>query len=354
MTILESNDPSVPEDEEIEGPGRLLREARQQRGLTIDDVSARLRLDAATLFNLEEDNYAQLPGPAFVPGYLRAYARFLDLDPGSVLERFHDRNPTLPPVRDIITHPEVPAPRAAPRIATYLTVFGLVALVFFWWHNRISPDPVNPDVLNPDVVNPGAMIPDVITGEGAASSPERPPDPGPASRGKSKVLLDEYGLSSSIGPVSPPVTGAPGEEGGAIGTAAPPPAEDSAGPEAGAPIPAGNVLVTTNLPPGKTTEAAPQPPAPPVEMPPAPQATSGMDHLVLRLKRDCWIEIYDRRGKRLYYQTGLAGKTYAFRGSGPFHVILGYARAVIVTYNGKRFDHTPYIQRELAEFSLGN
>ena len=43
-----------------------------------------LNLTLANVIALENDDYESLPGWTYVSGYLRAYARLLDLDPDSL------------------------------------------------------------------------------------------------------------------------------------------------------------------------------------------------------------------------------------------------------------------------------
>ena len=66
-------------DEEAMLPGERLRRAREEQGLSQDEVSKHLRLSLSYLRALEEDDYDRLPEPPFIKGYLRNYARFLGL-----------------------------------------------------------------------------------------------------------------------------------------------------------------------------------------------------------------------------------------------------------------------------------
>lgn len=61
------------------GFGETLRRRREQRGLSLNDVAVRTRVRKAYLQALEEENLAALPGSAYAIGFLRIYARYLDL-----------------------------------------------------------------------------------------------------------------------------------------------------------------------------------------------------------------------------------------------------------------------------------
>ena len=60
--------------------GILLRAKREQKQLSIGEVSERLKLPARQIEALENGDYNNLPEPVFVRGFLRSYGRFLDLD----------------------------------------------------------------------------------------------------------------------------------------------------------------------------------------------------------------------------------------------------------------------------------
>ncbi|UOO80854.1 DUF4115 domain-containing protein [Uruburuella testudinis] len=64
--------------------GEKLRIAREKRGFSIGEVAERLKLPARQIEGLESGNYEGLPELVFVRGFLRTYARFLELDDNEV------------------------------------------------------------------------------------------------------------------------------------------------------------------------------------------------------------------------------------------------------------------------------
>ncbi len=76
-------------------PGQYLREQRQRRGISIEQLSAATKIPRASLALLEEDNFEQLPGPVFAKGFLRCVARALGLDPDTVLALLYERERQL-------------------------------------------------------------------------------------------------------------------------------------------------------------------------------------------------------------------------------------------------------------------
>lgn len=71
--------------------GEVLRLAREQQGLTLQDVSDALNIKRAYLEALEKDEYDAIPGAVFVKGYLRNYGNFLELD-GVALAKEYKEN----------------------------------------------------------------------------------------------------------------------------------------------------------------------------------------------------------------------------------------------------------------------
>lgn len=78
--------------------GRQLATARKALGLDIETVARELKLDAAMVRALEADDRAALPAPIFVQGYLRSYARLLDLPVEQLLARYTQTSGTPPPL----------------------------------------------------------------------------------------------------------------------------------------------------------------------------------------------------------------------------------------------------------------
>ena len=70
--------------------GKKLEEARKQLGLSVKDVSDKIRVRAEYLESLEEMNVKQLPGKAYALAFLRSYARVLGLDENAIAEQFQE------------------------------------------------------------------------------------------------------------------------------------------------------------------------------------------------------------------------------------------------------------------------
>jgi cytoskeleton protein RodZ len=68
--------------------GNALKEARRRAGLDIRTVEERTKIRTRYLRALENEEWAVLPGHAYVKGFLRTYARLLDLDADALVDEY--------------------------------------------------------------------------------------------------------------------------------------------------------------------------------------------------------------------------------------------------------------------------
>jgi hypothetical protein len=83
--------PAVPPPEvgpETEYTGELLRQLREARGLSLQDMAKRTRISTTHLENLENEAFRLLPERVYLRGFLTAYARELKLDAARLSETY--------------------------------------------------------------------------------------------------------------------------------------------------------------------------------------------------------------------------------------------------------------------------
>ncbi|NDJ13145.1 MAG: helix-turn-helix domain-containing protein [Acidobacteriia bacterium] len=76
----------------LSGVGSALREERLRRQFTLKDVSNVTRISARYLEAIENDRPQDLPGTVYTRGFVRQYARFLDLPAEELLSRLPSVN----------------------------------------------------------------------------------------------------------------------------------------------------------------------------------------------------------------------------------------------------------------------
>lgn len=86
--------------------GDVLRLAREQQGLTLQEVSEALNIKREYLEALEQNEYDSIPGAVFVKGFIRNYGNFLELDGIALVREYkasvEERTPQ-PEVRTILS-----------------------------------------------------------------------------------------------------------------------------------------------------------------------------------------------------------------------------------------------------------
>ena len=84
--------------------GQLLRKARTQKGLTLDDIQEMTKIRKRYLEAIEEGNYKVLPGNFYVRAFIKSYAEAVGLEPDEVLRLYRN---VLPPA---VTEPVIEKP----------------------------------------------------------------------------------------------------------------------------------------------------------------------------------------------------------------------------------------------------
>jgi cytoskeleton protein RodZ len=352
---MEANDPNseVHEPSPGTGLGGRLVAAREAQGLTLAVVARKLRLSTATLQALESSRYEDLPEPIFVRGYLRAYARLLQMDK-EVLVAEYDRlvntpGPVLTPTTKVRRLSS--ARNAYIRGATALIVVAMVVVLGSWWYSRLNHDvPARSQAASSGAEQPASpasvIPPPQIDSPNPGPGPvvALPPDIPPQS-------LASEAAEESVAAVEPePPTGE---------TAAP--AEPALPLVSGSPVTANADAVVQRRDAEATVESAAQ------DLPIAPlasehgrlvrasRAPTGEDVLVIKANDESWAEVVDANGYQLLYYPLRPGMVRRLQGQAPFRVFLGNAPAVDLSLNQKRFDHTPFHRRNsTAHFSVDN
>ncbi|GGD67766.1 helix-turn-helix domain-containing protein [Paenibacillus nasutitermitis] len=83
--------------------GALLRKARDQRGLSLDDIQDLTKIRKHYLEAIEEGNYSVLPGTFYVRAFVKNYAENVGLDADEVLRLYQKEIPSAAPEQ--ITEP---------------------------------------------------------------------------------------------------------------------------------------------------------------------------------------------------------------------------------------------------------
>lgn len=109
-------------------PGRLLADARAAKGMTVAEAALQLKLSASQVAALEADDYSKLPGPVFTRGFVRNYARLVDLDGEALVNAMDLPHAPAPASAAVPVSRNIPFP--AKRTSNWVPyAIGLLVLV---------------------------------------------------------------------------------------------------------------------------------------------------------------------------------------------------------------------------------
>lgn len=297
------------------GPGAALQEERRRQSLSLTDVARQLKLAPRQVEALERDDFAALPGPVFVRGFLRNYARLLGLDPEPMVrtaERLMappagTEGEAVASLERGAAVPVVAAGAGAPRSRwpLYLVSVAVILVTGYLATRDRTPPPSSMDL-------PVAITPSEPAGQAPASET-------PAA-------------------ATPPLL---------------PPGPDR--PQASTPAPSAVAPAPETPTPSVPPAAATAPAAPALQAAPSPQVrTAGSAGPAIRMtfSRESWVEVRDRDGNVIFGQLNPAGSIRVVRGQPPLSVVVGNASAVSLTYNGKTVDLAPHTRTDVARLTL--
>jgi cytoskeleton protein RodZ len=113
--------------------GRLLRDQREARGLSVADIEKQIRIRRAYIEALETGRFDLLPGAAYIPAFLRAYASHVGLEPEKVLTAYQ-LSGAVPIKRPVALPADFPVvERRAPIGLAVLTILLVIGAGYGVW-----------------------------------------------------------------------------------------------------------------------------------------------------------------------------------------------------------------------------
>ncbi|MBC3497370.1 DUF4115 domain-containing protein [Pseudomonas sp. SWRI100] len=329
-----------------QNPGELLRQAREKRDWSQAEVARKLNLTVSSLNHVETGAFDKLPGHTFARGYIRAYAKLMDLDQATLVEAFDRYTGTHAKGSEVHSLGRIEEPvRLSHNILRGVSLLLLVAVVgggFVWWQDQGS-------LPGKDLAKIALEHVEVESADGttqihpldepedqavsAGQQPESAPLPLEQPAGEQSAAAAEQAPASAAQPPATTVTPAPAQQPQAATAAtAPTPAPAPAAPAATAPVAAA---------PAATVPAAP------VAVP------AGSASVSIQFSANCWTQVNDGNGKVLFSGVKRKGDNLELTGKPPFAVRLGFARGAQVSYNGQAVDVAPFTSGETARLKLG-
>ena len=90
--------------------GELLKKTREEKNLDVEKISREITIEKDYLLALEAEDSGVFPGEAYLTGFLRNYANYLDLDSEFVLKLYHNKKIQESPVPEaLIARKKIPS-----------------------------------------------------------------------------------------------------------------------------------------------------------------------------------------------------------------------------------------------------
>jgi len=285
--------------------GSLLSAARKSQNYTVDQVSEHIKIPVHFIVAIESNDLKALPADTFARGYIRAYAKFLEISDKQIVEMYdravpRDPAKTLKPRSNLRGEASSQSPLI--KTITMLLIFGVIAAVIYGSFQYYQEKAVVID-------SERDAKPMSFTGSSLDS-----PSAAPSSARQEAQLTDDESMqdkSEATQDVSESNVAAIDEQDAAV---------NESGDEDSASLPQNMSEI------------------------PVDKAIPENDVLEIFAENGSWIEVRDASGARLFYNTIPKGDTKVIQGKAPFFVSMGNARTTRVLINDLEIDMKNYIR----------
>ncbi len=281
--------PQQPPDAEASGPlgGERLAVARRAHEISASDIAKELHLDEPKVRALEQNNFELLGAPVFAKGHLRKYAELVGVPIDDIIADYYQLNRTsgAPPIVGPVRRFERDF-SPGPWIAGGIVVVVIASAAYWWFTREPAPPPV-------------ARTEPAILAPFASEARDEPVQQAAAEAAEAADIVSE----------SEPL------------------------------------VVEEDLPPPETVLASSA--APVFEADTLAEEVSFLPqvHVELSFSGDCWTEVSDASGRRLFYDLGTAGTVVALSGDEPLQIVLGDSENISITVEGQDYPITDYVRR---------
>lgn len=373
---------SAASEQNTQSPGAMLRAARERKGLGIEQVATQLNLRPTLVNGMENDQYDQLRIPAYRRGYLRAYARLLEIDPAPVLKAHDATHSTGEEPMKAPPTPLKPIKRpgrlgkATFRLISIIIVVVLIALMVLWWKGHSGADFSNTDTgsdsstqqisndngtdqpassdqttttgQNQPVGNANAQ--GTANGNGNGNDDQQPDTTaGNASAANTGDTGNNQAQNDQQSDNGMRVQVGQGVDGSQM-TASEAEAMHRNADNQQQPAPGNQPQAQAGQQGNQAQDNQAQAGTPAQNGQQDSQAQSA-NSIQLTFNQDSWTRITDANGKRVLNGLQRAGSQQTVNGQPPFHLTVGNSHGVAVTYKGQPVDLG---SRTVAHINLGN
>ncbi|ENA4995536.1 cytoskeleton protein RodZ [Escherichia albertii] len=303
--------------------GARLRNAREQLGLSLQAVAERLCLKVSTVRDIEEDKAPADLASTFLRGYIRSYARLVHIPEEELLPGLEKQAPLraakVAPMQSFSLGKRRKKRDGWLMTITWLVLFVAIGLSGAWWWQDHKAQQ------------------EEITTMADQSSAEL--------NNSQSVPLDTSTTADQATDTPPAAADTTAANTQTPATTTPAPVVD---PQQNAVVPPSQANVDTAT---NTTPAVPATTTTPETAAPLPTDQAGVttpaadpNALVMNFTADCWLEVTDATGKKLFSGMQRKDGNLNLVGQAPYKLKIGAPAAVQIQYQGKPVDLSRFIR----------
>ncbi|ALP34969.1 XRE family transcriptional regulator [Paenibacillus sp. IHB B 3084] len=290
--------------------GQQLKEARLQKGLSLDDVQEMTKIRKRYLEAIETGDYKVLPGSFYVRAFIKTYAETVGLNPDEILEGHKSNVPEPEPeaVMEPVTQKRSSRPASIgnlkwlPTALMWLFLVLIVGVIYAYWVSNNHTAPKTAENTTP-ITTPITPAPD-STNKGTTTPPQNTTTTPPQGSGQTTTPNNgQTAAPNGGGGQTTPDTGQTGQtQPGGTGTGTDTTTPDSSQ-QPNTTTPQQGVTVAQDGKQGKTTIFK------------VSSATGATVKVDIKATGESWLEVYkgqNSRGEKLSYGMTKSGDAMSF------------------------------------------
>jgi len=303
----------LSEDIELVGPGQMLAQAREEKGLSQEQVAAKLNFRTTLVQGIENDSFDKSLPATFNKGYLRNYAKLVGISSEEVLSCYETLNIAEKQCAEMQSFSKGTQKQAENNRlmwGSYLIVAVLIISTIVWWFQNQTTTPISAMFTSNTTVPDESEIAEKLIeqpveqiNQPQASSQETLP----------AALVEE---SETVSLIDTLIDNTDESELDVIKNQVE--KEETSNDLLGD----SSTLMTQDVP------------------------------VVFTFSGDCWVNIFDATVERIAWGMKKSGYVMHISGQAPFKVTLGIPELVAIDFNGKAINMKQFDQGNVATFSL--
>jgi len=303
----------LSEDMEVVGPGQMLSDARKKLSLSTEDVAEKLKFKRNVVLNIEQDLFDQKLPATFNRGYLRSYAKLVNIDVDEVLSAYDMLGVAEVQRSEMQSFSNLTEKEAEHSRLMWLSYFIaaiLVGLMILWWQQEPKQ---TVDEKAPEVQPALTLQNSGLDGKNKADL---------AKQKSTQLITDKSEIEAvKLLPLEEPIRQEVIEQNVVEST----------------------IVTLEDVSPGNTSDPISKENQKPV---------AEISTAVFTFSGDCWVNIYDATGERIAWGVKKSGYVMTITGKAPLKITLGKPELAAIVFNGQLIDMSPFNVGNIAKFTL--